>query len=124
MKALLRLAETYPGKTTCKSAFLTAAPGGRLSASPYLNDWLGHRPVVPEPQLCAAIADGFGDAACSEDQFDAVVGLFGMIDVAIGVRTDGVPEDEDIRRWEGWILGQWRGMGCTHLPGWGTPRQS
>ena len=39
-----------------------------------------------------------------------------MIDLAIGVRTDGVPEDEDIRRWEGWILGQSQGVGCTYLP--------
>lgn len=124
------VAETYPGETYVQIGIPNRRTGsekkrgGRLSASPYLNDWLGHRPVVPEPQLCAAIADGFGDAACSEDQFDAVVGLFGMIDVAIGVRTDGVPEDEDIRRWEGWILGQSQGVGCTYLPGWGTPRQS
>lgn len=40
-----------------------------------------------------------------EDRFDAVVGLLGMLDVVLGNRRPGEPED-DTTRIEGWILGQ------------------
>ena len=39
-------------------------------------------------------------------KFDAFAGLCGMIEVIDGRRSEGVPEDEAIRTWEGWILGQ------------------
>lgn len=53
-----------------------------------------------------AISDGFGMSATGEDQFDAVVGLFGMLAVVSGVRSDGAPEDKAVGSVEGWILGQ------------------
>ena len=41
-----------------------------------------------------------------EDPFDAVAGLFGMVNVLLGRRAAGVPgRDEAVRRVEGWILG-------------------
>ena len=49
--------------------------------------------------------DGFGGGADGEDRFDAVVGLWGMLDVALGNRAPGEPDDKTT--WvEGWILGQ------------------
>ena len=52
------------------------------------------------------IADGFGASNVGEDQFDAVVGLLGMLAVIIGLRVDGAPKDEAVNLVEGWIFGQ------------------
>ena len=41
-----------------------------------------------------------------EDAFDAVVGLFGMLQVCLGQRASGEPDDKVIREIEGWILGR------------------
>jgi hypothetical protein len=59
-----------------------------------------------DPQLAAAIADGFGPKPDGEDPFDATVGLFGVLNVVLGHRPCAVPEDSAISRVEGWILGQ------------------
>jgi len=40
-----------------------------------------------------------------DDAFDAVVGLFGMLQVCLGQRGSGGPDDRAIREIEGWILG-------------------
>lgn len=57
------------------------------------------------PELAAAIADGFGRHADGEHGFDALVGLLGMLRVATGRRSAGAPDDPDVRRVEGWMLG-------------------
>ncbi len=59
-----------------------------------------------EPSLRAASADGFGPAPDGEDPCDATVGLLGMVNVVLGRRSPGTPCDPEIRRIEGWILGQ------------------
>jgi len=41
-----------------------------------------------------------------EDDFDATVGLFSMLQVVNGGRAANVPDDPDVRLIEGWILGQ------------------
>lgn len=38
--------------------------------------------------------------------FDAMLGLLSMVEVALGYRSAGAPETEEVRRVEGWILGQ------------------
>ncbi len=58
------------------------------------------------PALIAEITDGFGAGAGGDDRFDAVVGLFGMLNVVLGQRAPGEPDDPAVRRIEGWILGQ------------------
>ena len=63
-------------------------------------------PTTGQPNLVEAIHDGFGPARDGEDPFDAVVGLFPMLDVLLGYRHDGAPDDEAVRQVEGWILGQ------------------
>lgn len=51
------------------------------------------------------IDDGCGDAKSGEDQFDALMGLLGMIEVADGRRAATV-SGRAIDPWEGWIIGQ------------------
>jgi hypothetical protein len=40
-----------------------------------------------------------------DDAFDATVGLFGMLEVLLRRRTAGDPNEGNIRKLEGWILG-------------------
>jgi hypothetical protein len=60
-----------------------------------------------DAELVGAITDGFGPRPGGEDPFDAVAGLFGMVNVLLGRRAPGPPDgDEAVRRVEGWILGR------------------
>jgi hypothetical protein len=52
------------------------------------------------------VAEGFGADAAGEDRLDCVLGLLNLIAVLDGARSDHIPEDPWIRRWEGWVLGQ------------------
>ncbi len=56
--------------------------------------------------LIAMIEDGFGDHHYSEDCFDALVGLYGMINVVSGNHPSGEPLPPSATRVEGWIFGQ------------------
>jgi hypothetical protein len=78
----------------------------RRRNAPALLAWAAATGTELAPELAAAVADGFGPAPGGEDPFDAVAGLFGMVNVLLGRRAAGVPgEDEAVRRVEGWILG-------------------
>ena len=81
------------------------APARAGSASRLL-ELTGSLGLRLEPSLREAIADGFGPSPDGEDPFDATVGLLGMVNVALGRRSPGTPCDPEIRRIEGWILGQ------------------
>jgi hypothetical protein len=59
-----------------------------------------------EPELERQLRDGFGARADGEDRFDACVGLLGVLNVVAGRRAAGEPRDPEVRRIEGWILGQ------------------
>lgn len=94
----------WPGNGRRKeSKRLQAARAGSASRLLELAGSLGLR---LEPSLREAIADGFGPSPDGEDPFDATVGLLGMVNVALGKRSPGTPCDPEIRRIEGWILGQ------------------
>lgn len=54
-------------------------------------------------ELIAAIQAGFPQG---DDAFDALIGLFGMIDAIQNYSLVLEPKDETIRQIEGWILGQ------------------
>jgi len=41
-----------------------------------------------------------------EDDFDAMIGLLSMLLVITGQRPDHPPDEENVRKLEGWILGQ------------------
>jgi hypothetical protein len=60
----------------------------------------------------AKIRHGFSEG--EDDAFDSVVGLFGMLQIVIGQRSSGEPDNETIRSVEGWILGR-------QSPGVATP---
>ena len=68
--------------------------------------WLENRPHVDGSELQSLISEGFGNGKDGEDRFYAAVGLLCMIDVVDGRRGEGVPEADDVKTWEGWILGQ------------------
>jgi uncharacterized protein with HEPN domain len=110
------IAETYPGEVYRHLGvdLRRGASDGRhgkrwqpsrIANAPALNAWMSTREVVPTQELASQIATGFGPEESGEDLFDAVVGLFGMIEVALGRRPDGAPASQDIRNVEGWILG-------------------
>jgi hypothetical protein len=78
----------------------------RQTAGQKLLAWAGALPVELSPGLRDAIERGFGARTDGEDQFDAAVGCFGMLNVVLGNQPAGDPDDERVRRIEGWILGQ------------------
>lgn len=58
------------------------------------------------PELIQQIESGFSADKSGEDPFDALVGLVSMLDVVSGRRRVAPPLDDEVRRVEGWILGQ------------------
>ena len=57
--------------------------------------------------IAQRLQDGFSDDINGEDEFDAVVGLLGMIAVVTGAMESGEPTDDaPVTSVEGWILGR------------------
>ena len=108
-------AETYPAEVY---RHLGLGPGdarrkqskrrqaARAGSASRLLERAGRLDLRLNPGLRAAITDGFGPSPDGEDPFDATVGLLGMVNVVLGRRRPGTPCDPEIRRIEGWILGQ------------------
>jgi hypothetical protein len=106
-------AETYPAEVYRHLGLdFGAGTGGkrsqaaRVAQAPRLMQQARDLGLGLDPALDAAIAAGFGAAPDGEDPFDAVVGLLGMLNVVRGGRPAGAPADAQVRRVEGWILGQ------------------
>lgn len=76
----------------------------RANDAPRIRDWADSRNVRLESGLENELGDGFGSDRSGDDRFDAVVGLFGMLDVVLGNLPSGEPRD-DTTQVEGWILG-------------------
>jgi hypothetical protein len=106
------IAETYPAEVYGHLR-LDLRDGKRRQAVRRSNAaplaWARAAGVDLAPAMATEIADGFGADASGDDRFDAVVGLFGMLNVALGQRAPGEPDDPAVRRIEGWILGQQAG---------------
>jgi hypothetical protein len=108
------LAETYPAEMQGQIGVRIGRVGfgskrrkaDRQAAAPDLLSTAAALGLELEPALRAATLAGFGDAADGEDRFDCVLGLLGMLNVVLGRRAPDVPADPEIRRIEGWILGQ------------------
>jgi hypothetical protein len=103
------IAETYPAEYyRWFSGSMLNVKGQRQSRTKF-GDFLlnraAKRNLELEGPLHQQIEKGFPEG---DDAFDAVVGLFGMIEVATGERQSGEPHDDKITRLEGWILGQTR----------------
>lgn len=71
-----------------------------------LTLWINRHGLVTSGGFLRAIEDGFSDRPVGEDQFDAVVGLFGMLDVIEGRRSAAPTLPHESVEWEGWIFGQ------------------
>lgn len=112
------VAETYPAEFYghLGVAFRAGRAGGKRSqadrraSAAALLDRLAQLGVVLDPGLRAQIEDGFGPSPAGEDPFDAVVGLVGMLNVLLGGRPAGEPDEANVRSLEGWILGQASGQ--------------
>lgn len=107
------IVETYPGDVYSqislppKKEWSKRKHAGRRTAGVGLTSWVAESQVAASDELMQAIGNGFDDHPAGEDQFDAVVGLFGMIDVLENRRSAAPGElSKETIEWEGWILGQ------------------
>lgn len=108
------IAETYPGEAYHHLGISFPRGKGqgkrnqrdRKNNAPKLLSWARKADLTIMPQLRSQIEGGFGGSRDGEDPFDAVAGLFGMLNVVLGLRPPGEPEEDHIRKVEGWILGQ------------------
>jgi len=104
----LVVAETYPAE--CYGWFpgerirSKADPDSRREFAKRLLDWAQASGVDVEDSLRIEIRDGF--IVGKDDAFDSVIGLFGMLQVVLGKRDAGEPDDIATRDIEGWILGR------------------
>ncbi len=105
----LVVAETYPAEyyrtlfQSLKGSKTDQAV--RAKAAPALSEWIEARASQLDiaPELAHQIQLGFPQG---DDAFDAVIGLFAMLDVVWGLRTEGAHPDPAVSPIEGWILGQ------------------
>jgi hypothetical protein len=103
--------ETYPAEFY-RHLGIDLGQGGKRSqaarraAARTLLRWADGAGVDVTPASRNDIEDGFGEHGDGEEPFDATVGLFGMLNVVMGRRAPGEPEDERTRNIEGWMLGQ------------------
>jgi hypothetical protein len=68
--------------------------------------WCDELGVKPDHELRSQLIDGFGPSGAGEDLFDAVVGLFGMIDTVRRYPEPPIQEEPPVRELEGWMFGQ------------------
>ena len=107
------LVETYPADAYLQLGLSIGHPGAsktrqedRRADAKRLLDWCAEHAVLPDEPLTEQILDGFGPSPSGEDPFDAVVGLFGMIDTLHRAVEPELPDDPAIRSVEGWMFGQ------------------
>jgi hypothetical protein len=110
------IAESYPAEFYTHLGVTFARKAGQRSGKRVQSDraanagvllgWARAAHVKLVPAMLSEIRDGFGSSADGEDRFDAAVGLLGMLNVVLGRRPAGEPENDEVRRIEGWILGQ------------------
>jgi hypothetical protein len=107
--AKLTLAETYPAEAYrhVGAQFTNAQSKRRQQDRAKVTNsvalWSLSKNIRLEIELSSLMEEGFGPLASGEDAFDAVMGLFGMIEVVDGRRPSGEIHPD---KWEGWILGQ------------------
>jgi hypothetical protein len=78
----------------------------RLAWAPGILAWAGSLGVGWEGSIRSRVAAGLSPGPDGEDEFDAVVGLLGVIAVVTGALPSGEPDDPAIATTEGWILGR------------------
>lgn len=105
------MAEAYPAEFLThfplpSERYSKRRPTDRQIMGVALVRWAEEKGIGIEKKLRASINQGFGTEAASEDQFDAFVGVVGMLNVILGHRPVGDPPTGPLRQIEGWILGQ------------------
>ncbi len=78
----------------------------RISFANGLLGWASDHRLELTTEITAEIRQGFGNARQGEDRFDALAGLYGMINVIQGNHACGEPLATAISKVEGWIFGQ------------------
>ena len=78
----------------------------RLAVSGQLISWASTHGLKLSASLKTRIVDGFGSGRDGEDQFDALIGLYGMINIVMGCHVVWEPGLPRLREIEGWIFGQ------------------
>jgi hypothetical protein len=78
----------------------------RLVYSDHLISWACAHNIDLDPTIRQTVLDGFGPGPDGEDRFDALIGLYGMINVIQRNQPTGEPFSPRISRVEGWIFGQ------------------
>ncbi|MBX9752308.1 MAG: DUF429 domain-containing protein [Roseococcus sp.] len=106
----LAVAEVYPAEALRQLGLKLAGSKrdqtARLALAEPLRAVLGSLAIAPSAEALAMIQDGFGADSAGEDRLDCTLGLLALIAVLDGLRADTIPEDDMVRRWEGWVLGQ------------------
>jgi hypothetical protein len=104
------LAETYPAEAyrMVGAGFSTLQSKrrgtDRQEKSGGIFSWAARHGVSLSASAVAAVSTGFGPSPGGEDPFDAMMGLFKMIEVAEGRRPEATEQFDEV--WEGWILGR------------------
>jgi hypothetical protein len=78
---------------------------GRQGQAGAILSWCERHAIMLEPELEAAVEDGFGEKETGEDTFDAFIGLLGMIEAVCDSTLCLAPQDPAVRDIEGWTLG-------------------
>lgn len=103
------IAETYPAEFYRHLGLNVRSKRDQVdrqaNASTLLR-WANENNIVPTREMRSTIEDGFGPLSDGDDRFDAAVGLFGMLNIILGHRASGEPEDRATHKVEGWMLGQ------------------
>jgi len=124
------VAETYPAEFYRYFRFGPEGRGSkrrhgdRVRWMPELARWQDRLGVTCSPDVSVRLASGFAEDSTGEDEFDAFVGLLGMIAVVVGQLPTGEPRrDLTVTSVEGWMLGRQSSSGRTAQPrGPATPR--
>ena len=108
---LLVITETYPAEMYGHVGLAISRPrrskrsqSDRAAEASTMRAWAHATGVRLTRKVQDEIEVGFGSSRDGEDRFDAVVGLFGMLDVVLGNLPSGEPHDGSTQI-EGWILG-------------------
>jgi hypothetical protein len=106
------VAETYPREFywyagVPRGRWSKRRPADRLRAAPGVLAWARSLGVGWAAAVRGRVAAGCSPGPAGEDEFDAIVGLLGMIGVLTGAIDPGVPDgDQAVVSTEGWILGR------------------
>jgi hypothetical protein len=106
------LIETYPGEVYHWLNIPDDTPGFRksnqTSRQQALANLIKRLPgwkVSISPDLQNRIENGFTDKEGKDDAFDSLIGVVGLIRIAMGQRAEFLPGNTDMTEREGWIIG-------------------